>query len=715
MFRVNSSARARCAQIAIVGAVALTALVGAPSSQAADALLPNTRTLFLSERFTPTAVRDPLAGAVLPEQMLVIRGEREGFQFVVNNPGGDLALNARVVGDSSLAREQAAGTISFELLRVGMINVPQGSTGMGTSGGLYADPLPPLRASNPAGLLSIPAGQWGGLVTLATVRTTAAAGTFGGTLELFTGTGQNETVYGRQAFSLDVRNAVMGGAAQPLMQNGDKGSMKTVFNVEGDAYWLQHEALRNGAQKGYPTAPDRMKQLVGLESFLDSRGVTTLEYPFATPAASGDYSCAYDSPGDVPAFSFVDQLKIRYFTGQSDIDPTRPAQPVRMAPNETSGCVPEDANSAFHPTVDKYRTPSIKQDDVLAPGAVGFYRKVGAAWRANGFYGRQTYVKNPFDEPSDVTPQMRYQMDTQVPLATKTLKAAFGTGAKVVLADWPRDNANKKICRLAAGHKSCTTLSGDTYSNKQQWDGKGTDDVDVWMGPFSRLFGRPSSPVLVKNYKVNRERQYADRQNGIKKLRGGREIWAYNFFTANRQSPQVTIDAPPTDSKLMYWVMAREGHTGIFISNVLLGWGAETKLQPNGLRRKGNPYEQATYFKHSVYGYAANWGTFLYPGYVPALGLNSDSDRNSEMARPVTSLRMETMRDGQEDANLVSMYRTRYGQAKVDATMKPIFPGRYVQLPKTLGQVMFPYYDNGNNLALRLETQRRAMINALSQ
>jgi hypothetical protein len=304
-----------------------------------------------------------------------------------------------------------------------------------------------------------------------------------------------------------------------------------------------------------------------------------------------------------------------------------------------------------------------------------------------------------------------------VPKANQLLHAALKGRGKVVLADWPRDSTNRKVCRIASGHKSCTTLSGDGFSNKYMWDGLGTDDTDVWLAPFSRLFGRPDSPVLRKLYKVNRDREYATRLAKLKKLRGGREVWAYNFYTGNAKQPQLTIDAPATDARMNFWVLAREGHTGLFVSNTILGWGTEVKTNTDGTRRKGNPWDGATYFQHQVYGHAAGWGTFLYPGYNPALGMATEADRNSAESKPVTTLRMEGLRDGQEDADLMLMYRDKFGiraQAAINAVTKPIFPGTYIQLPAQLGHVMFPKYDDGNLLAQRMERQRRAMIAALA-
>jgi hypothetical protein len=131
------------------------------------------------------------------------------------------------------------------------------------------------------------------------------------------------------------------------------------------------------------------------------------------------------------------------------------------------------------------------------------------------------------------------------------------------------------------------------------------------------------------------------------------------------------------------------------------------------VRRKGDPYDQALYFKHPIYGLAAGWGTFIYPGYVPSLGLDGETLRNSEGAVPVSSLRFEGLRDGTEFANLIISYRAAKGDAAVQAILKSIFPGRYINYPSTLGNVMGPYYDNGSNLAQRIEAARRQMISEL--
>ncbi len=706
--------RARRAVSAGIGVVATTAAIAmamvapttAPAGDAAQ-LMP-TQPMFLSERISaadgPSHAR--YTSGALPEQMVTLRGEREGFQLAVQNTTGAGALGARVVGDAALQQAIRDGQIGFELLRVGFVDLPQGSTGMGTSGGSYADPLPPFNNDLDAGRLSIASGRWGGLVVLARVRTDAPSAVYSASVELFTGDSGNDTVQARQAFTLDVR------AAQ-LRQPGDKNSFKTVTGVEGESYWLQHPDMRS-APRGTQLWANRMAQVTGLLSFLDSRDITPLEMPFANPAKNGTYSCSYQTNDRLPAFSYLDQLKDRYYGKTRDIDPNAAQFPVRFMPHETNGCKPDGATEKWEPTLDKLRTPGVKQDDVLNPAAPAWYRTVAATWNANSLWKTgATYAKNPFDEPGDASAAQRATMSKQVPAATVALHKASGGKALVVLAGWPRDSRSEPKCRKVGTGKSCTTVSGDTSDNRKMWDGKGQDDVDVWMPHFSRLWGRPDNPLL-KKYSVDRKRWYADRLAKIRKLKGGRETWAYNFYTATKLMPQLAIDSPGTDPVVQTLMLARDGHTGLYVSNSMMGWGATIAYNSGTkLRRKGNPYEQAPYFYHKLFGYAAGWGTFIYPGYSPELGLVGEERRNSENAQPVSSLRLEGMREGTEDANLALMYRDQVGDNALQAKLKSIFPGAFVTYPKVLGTVVGPAYKDDASLAQRIETTRRAMIDGV--
>ena len=692
------------ATTASIVAISMVAPAAAPAVDAGTQL--PTRTLFLTERFTQSGPsRDALTSAPYPETILAMRGEREGFQLAVQNTTGVGPLAAQVVPDAALADAGRSGLITFELLRVGFVNLPQGSTGMGTSGGMYADPLPPFVNEKTAGRLSIASGQWGGVVVLAKVRTDATPGTYSANLELSTADG---VVHARQAFTVEVRPT-------RLRQSGERNSFKTVLGVEGEAYWLQHPDMRN-RPKGTSLWPDRMAQVSGLLSFLDERNITPREFPFANPADTGAYSCSYQDKG-LASKSYLSQLKSRYFAPRRPVDPSNRQFRARFMPTATYGCVPDGTTKPYEATYDKLKTPGVKQDDYLKSNAYSWFKRVAGVWSTNSLWrGNSTYVKNPFDEPGDASAAQRRTMSTQVPAANVALHRAVGRKAKVVLAGWPRDGRNIKKCRPYRGGKRCTTLSGDTYDNRKMWDGKGYDDVDVWMPHFSRLYGR-TTPRILRPYKVNRSTDYLKRLQRIRKMKPNRETWAYNFFTATKRMPQLSIDAPGTDPQLQAFLLARDGHTGLYVSNLMLGWSSRDRtFAGTNLLQKGNPYDGAMYFKHSQYGYAAGWGTFIYPGYVPELGLDSEARRNSTAAEPVSSLRMEGLREGTEDGNLVQMYRDLHGESWTQIRLRRLFPmNRYWSYPRKLGNVVGPVYYNNASLPQRIERTRRQMILELEQ
>ncbi|MCW2928262.1 MAG: hypothetical protein JWM86_2230 [Thermoleophilia bacterium] len=679
--------------------VVVLALAAAAPALAADRLQ-DQRTLFLDERFRPGAMRAPLTSGPRPHELLAVAGEYEGFQLALrNSTSSTLSLSAVISGDAELS--QVDGPVSARLLRIGFVGLPAGSSRLGTSAGMYADPLPELRpAAGAAGRLSIAPGQWGAIAVVYRVRTDATAGVRRGQVEL---RGSDGTTYARQPFSLDVRRLVTRTSrSASLVQPGDTpAAMKTVLLVEGDRYWLGHSAMRNGLSAGYPSAPDRGAQLQGLYRFYDEHGVAPLDWTLADPSESGAYgSC-----------DGATLQQARYLHAERAIDPSATAFPARIVPQLTEGCRLDTTADDYHPTQDIAGTPGAEQDDVLRPTALTFWARVHASWATNGWYRPgSTYMLNPFDEPADATAAYRRTMNVQVPRATSQERRATRGNAKVFISTWPRDERRVRHCR--AGR--CSTFAQETYGNRAMWNGYGLDDPLVWMPSNMRLFGRPNTSQTLA-YGFDRTTEYRRRLAAIKRLPGGREVWAYNFYTATRAMPQFTIDAPGTDSRLQYWILAREGHSGLFMSNSMLGWSTATRYIPGTrLRERGNPFEQATYFNHSKFGAAAGWGTFVYPAYEPSLGLVEERDRNTQFSRPTSSLRMEGMRDGQEDANLVLMYRQRFGSAMVNLRMRTVISDPKRALPATLGNVVYPSWSNAG-LAARMEAQRRLMITQLSR
>ncbi|MBC7460434.1 MAG: DUF4091 domain-containing protein [Thermoleophilia bacterium] len=685
------------ATVRAISALAVLGLlfIAVPLASGADALVEG-RTLFETERFTPVGgPSNARVGATLPEDVYALAGETEAFQFVIHNTSA-----ATLELDGSIAGLPAG--VTGTLLRVASVNIPDGSSNYGTAGGTYTDPLPPLRATSSAGALSIPAGAWGGVLVSFNISAGAAAGDTPGTVELFANRGK--TVYGRSGFTLHVRRA----SGNPLLQAGATGSFMTTLGVEANQYWLGHTAMRNGADKRFPgnvSPADRTAQLAGLYAFLNEHGITPLDLGAAGVDGAGNGTCSLNGT------SFFDQARTYFANG---------ALFSRWMPYRSTGCDIDSGADDFTAVTDPKHTASLKQDDALDARAPGFWSNVSKAWSANGLFTTRTYVKNPFDEPSDATAAQRVQMNVELPKSNIALHKAVGTKAKIVLAGWPRDERRLKACKKVGKKTPCRVYEQDLYGNRKLWDGKGADDVDVWMVPFSRMFGRVTSPWM-KSFKtggtkINRDREYINRLAAIRAKHRGGETWGYSFYTADKNTMQTTIDAPGTDARLQYLLAAREGLTGLYISNLLMGWGnPDTATKLDAVHYKnGDPYTQTPYFKHPVYGTAAGWGTYIYPGYSPQYGLTTETDRNSAAGRPVSSLRLEAMRDGQEDANLAIMYRNRFGQKKLEAQLAALFPNKpYRQQTRSLGQVVFPTYSNVD-MAARMETVRRAMINELS-
>ena len=181
--------------------------------------------------------------------------------------------------------------------------------------------------------------------------------------------------------------------------------------------------------------------------------------------------------------------------------------------------------------------------------------------------------------------------------------------------------------------------------------------------------------------------------------RAGKQIWSYSYFVPSAKIPQRAIDGPPEDSRLIFAWQAYENNAGWLLWDIA-SWTAG---------RPGSPALRDPYADPLSWAAGRNRSngeaSLIYPGYAPQYGL---TDRD---AAPVTSLRMEEMRDGIEDVDLAVLYRRRYGQGAVRAVYSGVF-GR-VQ-PTSPGGFTWPAYSY-DGLADRLEQARRAMIDRLER
>lgn len=649
------------------------------------------RTLLVGERFAPDRVQN---GRVDASMVVMARGEQQGFQFVVRNDDvRDRSLYVRVKPDDAMQQLINRGELSYQILRVGFVNVPRASTGLGSRTGWFADPLPPQRMNAGArGMIQAPKASWAGALILFKSSPTTTSGIYSAQIEMVDAT-TGETVAATST-SVEVVNV-------RLLQDGQNGAMKLVLGFEGAQYWGPEQEMRQGH--------DRIDQIEGAMDMLARYHVSVREHAIAEPSKTGSYSCVYDRDTRSSSTQYVSKIAMLK-------ELLAPTQPVRILPSATQGCDPDRSADDYSMTREAGQR-NVRQDDLLRSDAYAFAKRVFAGWKSAGLLTSQRYVKNPFDEPGSQNALQRRTHTIEVPKANVLLHRAM-PNTKVFLADWPQDTRRLRSCK----NGQCrTNIEQDTFSNLKMWDGRGLDDPDVWLVPQSRLYGRTNNPKLLA-VGYNRLNQYRDRLNKIKRLPGGREIWAYNFYTATSRLPQLSIDAPGTDAQLNFWQLAREGNTGLYLSNSILGWGFSNNQTTGAYQvqyhpgsqvvRKGNPYEHVPYFWHRLHGYAAGWGTFLYPPYSPKYGLTSAHDASG--AEPVSSLRLEGLREGVEDGNLITMYRNRFGRAATELQMRRIFSPSYRTVNKSLGSVVWPSYTNAS-MADRMELSRRAMLHRLAQ
>lgn len=192
------------------------------------------------------------------------------------------------------------------------------------------------------------------------------------------------------------------------------------------------------------------------------------------------------------------------------------------------------------------------------------------------------------------------------------------------------------------------------------------DDVDIWTLRYYYFFGR--IPAV-------RERQNA-----------GKEIWWYSYVNdAVGRTPSFVIDKPHIDSRVWGWMMEEWNVDG------LLNWGFNRWGKPvtgNGWR---DPYRNPlSLIKGNLRSNGCT--SLLYPGYYPRYGLDRPT------AAPVSSLRLEALRDGLEEREYLKLAKARGadGRELADKVLRTIttFPYKIQQA----NVFNFPKYTHDNDV-----------------
>jgi hypothetical protein len=98
-------------------------------------------------------------------------------------------------------------------------------------------------------------------------------------------------------------------------------------------------------------------------------------------------------------------------------------------------------------------------------------------------------------------------------------------------------------------------------------------------------------------------------------------------------------------------------------------------------------------------------GSLVYPGYYPAQGLYVQG------APPVTSLRMEALRNGLEDYEYLKLYEKRYGRTATLARIAGVISTRKATV-KSSGAYTFPAYTKSTYMYRKTRAQLAAGIAA---
>jgi hypothetical protein len=185
------------------------------------------------------------------------------------------------------------------------------------------------------------------------------------------------------------------------------------------------------------------------------------------------------------------------------------------------------------------------------------------------------------------------------------------------------------------------------------------DDVDIWCTRYFYFFGRV--PAL-------RQRQ-----------KEGREVWWYPYANRNvRSMPNFVLEKPLADSRVWGWQMHQWDVDG------LLYWGINRWGDPQTGKGLRDPYRYPLSYRKRDGRVANGEAMLVYPGYYPRYGLRDG------YAAPVSSLRLEALRDGFEDREYLKLAAKSAGAAFARDVSESV---TWYPYPVTQGHVLkFPKY-----------------------
>jgi hypothetical protein len=190
-----------------------------------------------------------------------------------------------------------------------------------------------------------------------------------------------------------------------------------------------------------------------------------------------------------------------------------------------------------------------------------------------------------------------------------------------------------KVTHSCFGGSHVLVTGKPTLQNHFLWNG-GKDDVDVWVVLASRYYGEYTNPSLSRRG-ISHATQELRLINAAR--RHHKQIWTYTYDAASHSTPGFAATEPASDPRVFADWAALEGITGL-----LYGQGTTTY-------GKGNPLVSNDKAKGSF--------VLLYPG----------------KSGPIASARLEVLREGIEDWEILNMVRHKHGPVAVRKLLSGLF------------------------------------------
>ncbi len=222
-----------------------------------------------------------------------------------------------------------------------------------------------------------------------------------------------------------------------------------------------------------------------------------------------------------------------------------------------------------------------------------------------------------------------------------------------------------------------------TAENRSLWNG-GSDDVDNWVVLASRYYGQYTNPSLARRH-ISHATQNLRLIDAAR--RHGQQIWAYTYESRSHSTPGFAASEPLSDARLFVDWTALEGITGL-----LYGQGTTTYSKGNPL--VSNDRDAGSY-------------VLIYPGRTG----------------PIPSARLEVLREGIEDWEILNVVRRKHGDAGVRRVLSRLFSttSAGAKLGCTVGCALkttttysWPTWSHDASTPQKVEQMRSAALDAAS-